>query len=144
MKLSTKMRYGTRIMVELAAAYSRKTVSLKELAQDQQLSLKYLEHIMAALKASGLIKTERGIYGGYSLSREPNLIRLIDLYQALEGKLLLLDCLENPSHCPINQECPSRDIWCKINDGIKKVLERTTVQDLLEKKRKRLRKLSNS
>lgn len=127
-------------MVELASAYPQRAVSVKELAQNQRLSIKYLEHIMAALKGAGLIKPERGMHGGYSLIRKPDSIRLIEIYQVLEGPFSLLDCLENPNFCPMNQECPTRDTWKTINDTLKKILERTTVQDLLRKKEKKKKK----
>ena len=136
MKLSTKMRYGTRVMVDLAMGYPKRAVSVKELAKNQRLSIKYLEHIMASLKGSGLIKPERGVHGGYSLARDPNTIRLIELYRAFEGPFSLLDCIGNPNLCQMNEECPTRDTWIEMNEALEKILERTTIQDLLERKKK--------
>jgi len=136
MKLSTKMRYGTRVMVELAMAYPERAVSVKELAKHQRLSIKYLEHIMASLKGSGLVKPERGVNGGYSLSRDPDTIRLNDLFRAFEGPFSLLDCIGNPNVCQMREECPTRDTWIEMNEALEKILERTTIQDLLEKKKK--------
>jgi Rrf2 family protein len=136
MKLSTKMRYGTRVMVELGMGYPKRAVSVKELAKNQRLSIKYLEHIMAALKGSGLIKPERGVHGGYSLVRDPNTIRLIELYRTFEGPFSLLDCIGNPNLCEMNEECPTRDTWVEMNEALEKILERTTIQDLLERKTK--------
>jgi len=136
MKLSTKMRYGTRVMVDLAMGYPKRVVSAKELAKNQRLSIKYLEHIMASLKGAGLIKPERGMHGGYSLARNPNTIRLMELYRAFEGPFSLLDCIGNPSLCQMNEECPTRDTWVEMNEALEKILERTTIQDLLERKKK--------
>ena len=136
MKLSTKMRYGTRVMVDLAMVYPQRAVSVKELAKSQRLSIKYLEHIMAALKGSGLIKPERGAHGGYSLAREPNTIRLVELYRTFEGHFSLLDCIGNPNLCQMKDECPTRDTWIEMNEALEKILERTTIQDLLERKKK--------
>jgi len=123
-------------MVDLAMAYPERAVSVKELAKNQRLSIKYLEHIMASLKGSGLIKPERGVHGGYSLTREPNTIRLLDLYRTFEGDFSLLDCIGNPNLCQMNDECPTRDTWIEMNEALEKILERTTIQDLLERKKK--------
>jgi Rrf2 family protein len=136
MKLSTKMRYGTRVMVDLAMMYSNRAISVKELAKNQRLSVKYLEHIMAALKGSGLIKPERGVHGGYSLAREPMTIKLVELYRTFEGPFSLLDCIGDPNLCEMNEECPTRDTWIEMNEALEKILERTTIQDLLERKKK--------
>jgi Rrf2 family protein len=136
MKLSTKMRYGTRVMVDLAMDYPKRAVSVKELAKNQRLSIKYLEHIMAALKGAGLIKPERGVHGGYSLARDPNTIRLVELYRTFEGHFSLLDCIGNPNLCQMKDECPTRDTWAEMNEALEKILERTTIQDLLERKKK--------
>lgn len=135
MKLSTKMRYGTRVMVDLAMVYPKRAVSVKELATNQHLSIKYLEHIMAALKGSGLIKPERGVHGGYSLARHPSAIRLAEVYRAFEGPFSLLDCIEDPNCCEMHEECPARDTWVEMNEALEKILDRTTIQDLLDRKK---------
>ena len=75
---------------------------------------------MASLKGSGLIKPERGVHGGYSLVRDPNTIRLIELYRAFEGPFSLLDCIGNPNLCQMNEECPTRDTWMEMNEALRK------------------------
>ena len=130
------MRYGTRVMVDLAMTYPKRAVSVKELAKTQRLSRKYLEHIMASLKGSGLIKPERGVHGGYSLVRDPNTIKLIELYRAFQGPFSLLACIGNPILCQMNEECPTRDTRVAMNEALEKILERTTLQVLLERKKK--------
>lgn len=122
-------------MVALAMTYPERAVSVKELAKDQRLSIKYLEHIMASLKGAGLIKPERGVHGGYSLSRDPAAISLIELYRAFEGPFSLLDCIGNPTLCQMNEECPTRDTWVEMNEALEKILKQTTIHDLLEKKK---------
>jgi Rrf2 family protein len=134
MKLSTRMRYGTRVMVDLGAVYE-KPLSARELARSQHLPVKYLEHIMASLKGAGLIKPLRGGHGGYSLARGPKSITLLDLYRAFEGTLSLLDCLEDPKTCEMSKDCPTRDTWGEMNEALRNILKRTTIQDLVEKKR---------
>jgi len=134
MKLSTRMRYGARALFELAAAYPDRAVSVKEMAERQRLSVKYLEHIIAALKAAGLIKAVRGFRGGYNLARSPSAIRLSEVFRALEGSLTLVDCVEDARTCPMEEVCPTRGTWIELTKAITRVLDRTTLQDLIERK----------
>ena len=137
MKISTRVRYGTRAMVTLAMANPVKAISVKEIAQNQHLSAKYLEQIMAALKGAGLIKVVRGGHGGYMLSREPASIRIIEVYQALEGSLALVDCIEDPNACPMREICPTKETWVEMTGALEEILERTTIQDLVKRQREK-------
>lgn len=139
MKLSTKMRYGTRAMVCLGLAYPAKAVSVKELAQDQHLSEKYLEQIMAGLKAAGLVKVARGVYGGYTLTPDPSTVTLLNVYKALEGPLSLVDCVDAPGICEMSADCVTREVWSEMERSLKRVLEKTTIKDLVERKREKIR-----
>lgn len=134
MKLSTKMRYGTRVMVSLATAYPTRAVSVKELSQEQNLSGKYLEQIMAALKAAGMVNVVRGVHGGYTLAREPSSIRLIELFRTLEGSLAIVDCVEDPSTCQMSEDCVTREIWSEMRGSLEKILKKTTLKALVERK----------
>jgi Rrf2 family cysteine metabolism transcriptional repressor len=137
MKISTKVRYGTRAMVTLAMANSATAISVKEIARHQHLSAKYLEQIMAALKGAGLIKVVRGGQGGYMLSREAENIRVMEVYQALEGSLSLVDCIEDPNACPMRETCPTKDTWEEMTGALEEILERTTIQDLVKRQREK-------
>ncbi len=137
MKISTRVRYGTRAMVTLAMAHPVKAISVKEIAQNQRLSAKYLEQIMAALKGAGLIKVVRGGHGGYMLSREAASIRIIEVYQALEGSLSLVDCIEDPNACPMTETCPTKETWAEMTGALEAILERTTIQDLVKRQREK-------
>lgn len=134
MKMSTRARYGTRAMAELAVAYPHRPVSVKELAQLQGLSIKYLEQIMAALKVAGLVKAVRGLHGGYELGAPPEHVNLYDIYQALEGSPVLVECIAHPEICAKRAGCPTRDTWIELNDAVTKVLHDTTLQDLVRRK----------
>lgn len=134
MRISTRTRYGSRALVELAAAYPERAVSVREVAQVQHISAKYLEHIMTTLKAAGLIKAVRGMHGGHMLTRSPSSINLSDVFAALEGSPTLLDCLEYPNSCPMEDICPTQDTWRQIEQAITRILEHTTLQDLIERK----------
>ena len=135
MKLTTRVRYGTRALADLAAAYPDGTLSVKEMARREAVSAKYLEHIVNALKASGLIQAIRGMHGGYVLSRAPERISLNEVFRVLEGSPAPVDCVENPESCPMRKLCPTRDMWVEIGEAIEGILESTTLRDLAERKR---------
>ncbi len=122
-------------MVDLALAYPDRAVPVKELAKNERISVKYLEQIMAALKASGLAKAARGVRGGYALTRPPASIRLTDIFKALEGTPELIECLDDPQSCPLHKGCPTRPTWLQMRAAIVGVLDGTTLQELAERKR---------
>lgn len=131
MKLSTRSRYGTRTMLEFARNWGRGPTSLTEAASNQEVSLKYLEHIVAALKAAGLLNASRGRRGGYELSRPPEQIRLDEVVAALEGSINPVDCLSDENTCPKKATCPTRKIWADVKSAIITVLAAKTLKDLV-------------
>ena len=133
MKLSTRARYGARALAELALAYPNGTVSIKEIAGKQHISAKYLEQIMRALKAVGLVTSVRGMHGGFALARRPAEVTLKEIYTALEGTVAPVDCVDHPDSCPIQALCPTRDTWVEMKQAMESVLERTTVQHLADR-----------
>jgi len=137
MKLSSRTRYGTRAMFALAQAYPDRAVSVRELARNQQLSPKYLEQIVAALKTAGLLKAARGMHGGYTLARPPETIKLSDILRVLEGPCQIVDCVEDARSCRMSEVCPTRETWIEVKQAIDGVLERTTLQDLVERSRRK-------
>ena len=139
MKLSTRMRYGTRALVDLAFVYPKRVVSIKEMAEHQGLSVKYLEHIMLLLKTSGMVKVARGKNGGYCLAKDPTSARLIDVYHALEGPITLVDCTDAPETCPLSDECVTRDVWAEMERAIESVLMATSLEDLVKRKKEKCR-----
>lgn len=135
MKLSSKSRYGTRAMLELALKYPDGSVSVKEMADNQTISVKYLEQIMSSLKSAGLVRSERGVHGGYWLTRSPKDITLKDVVQSLEGSSMLVECLHEPVRCPKGKNCPTREVWNELQHAMEDVLENRTLQDLVDKKK---------
>ena len=134
MKLTTRFRYGTRFLVDLGAHCHNRPVFLKEIAKRQRVSKKYLEQIIITLKAAGLIRTVRGAKGGYSLTKDSSELRLIEIYNILEGSTALVDCLDNPKACPYDlaKTCPTKDTWGKLRVAIENVLQNITLADLIE------------
>jgi len=120
-------------MAELALVYPETAVSLKEVAGQQKLSVKYLEQIMRALKAAGLVRSLRGAHGGYELAKAPSEITLKDVYDALEGASSLTACVEDPDSCPKHEVCPTRDIWVEMTESMTRVLRSRNLQDIVDK-----------
>ena len=132
MKLSTRTRYGLRAILELAQNYHASPVQIKTIAAHQDISVKYLEQLMAIMKSTGLIRSIRGSKGGYLLARAPNKIKLSDCLKALEGPSVIdLQCLENQSSCARASDCVTRKIWAQIQQAINNVAESITLQDLV-------------
>ncbi|MEQ2526300.1 Rrf2 family transcriptional regulator [Bacillaceae bacterium CLA-AA-H227] len=123
MKISTKGRYGLTIMIELAKKHGEGPVSLKAIAQANDLSEHYLEQLIAPLRNAGLVKSIRGAYGGYVLANAPAQITSGDIIRVLEGPITPVEGIED-------EEPAKRELWIRIRDAVKDVLENTTLEDL--------------
>ena len=135
MKLSTKGRYGVRLMLDLALHYGEGPVLLKDIAERQDISEKYLWQLTDSLKIAGLINSTRGAHGGYALAKLPSKISLNDVVSVLEGKLCVVDCVNNPKICERAKTCITRDVWSEVSEKISKTLEIITLQDMIEKQK---------
>jgi Rrf2 family protein len=132
MKISTRARYGTRLMLELALHYDERPLFLKDIAKAEEISEKYLSQIIIPLRSAGLVNSFRGAHGGYVLARPPAKITLKDIVGVLEGGFDLVSCLEDTSACSRVSICVTRDIWRNLGDKIAKTLESTTLEDLVK------------
>lgn len=135
MKLSTKTRYGMRAMVDLSLHYGKGFVLLKEIAKRQEISMKYLDHIISALKASGLIESAKMRHSGYVLSRPPCKIKAYEIIRAVEGSLTPVDCVDNPNICQRANACAIINLWKKLKNSMISVLEGVTLEDLAKEQR---------
>ncbi|MBP3961355.1 MULTISPECIES: cysteine metabolism transcriptional regulator CymR [Paenibacillus] len=124
MKISTKGRYGLTIMMELAGKFGEGPTSLKSIAERNHLSEHYLEQLIAPLRNAGLVKSIRGAYGGYILSKEPQEITSGDVIRILEGPISPVDFTEE-------DDPAKRNLWLRIRDSIAEVLDSTTLADLV-------------
>jgi Rrf2 family protein len=133
-KLSTKGRYGTRLMLNLALHYNdgKEAVVLKNISKDEDLSIRYLEQIIIPLKINKLVKSVRGAGGGYSLARDPAEINLCQIIEVLEGSCALVDCVEDSDCCDRMTECATYEIWKEASDMLQRYFESKTLQDLVE------------
>ncbi len=134
-RISTKGRYGTRAMLELALSHGRGLVLLKEIAERQEISIGYLEQIIPSLKAAGLVNSSRGAHGGYTLAKNPADITLKEIISALEGPLSLVECIKDPETCTRTDFCITRDIWTELSEKMNDYLVSVTLQHLVEKHR---------
>lgn len=130
MKFSTRVRYGMRAMLDLAVNGEGKLVLLKDIAARQEISKRYLEHMMTQLRNGGLVVAERGASGGYRLSRDPSQIKLDEVFEALEGKLAPVECVSDTSACERSDDCVVRELWCEVTGAMRDVLENKTLEDL--------------
>ena len=132
MILSTKGRYGLKIMYELALNSGEGPMPLKEVAQRQQLSETYLEQLIAHLKKAGLVRSIRGAQGGYELIRKPEEISVGEIIRTLEGPLAPSECvMDNEPECTKAENCVTRLIWEKIMEGINNVVDSITLNDMV-------------
>ena len=132
MKLSTRGRYGTRLMLELTRSYGKGPVSMSEIAKKQDIPLKYLEQLVIPLKKAGLIHSVRGPKGGHMLSRPPEEINLWELLNLLESKFTLVDCVaDGENGCDHMVDCPLRLVWGKAYETLMKQFQATTLNDVL-------------
>ncbi|HAR63500.1 MAG: hypothetical protein DKM50_09280 [Candidatus Margulisiibacteriota bacterium] len=137
MKVSTRTRYGLRFLINLGINYGKGTMQLKEIAEKEQISEKYLEQIVTVLKLSGVIKALRGAYGGYSLAKSPGQITVKELFEILEGGLAPIDCLEDKENCSRYEECVINEFWLKLMDHMCAFLVSYTLEDLVDMYRKK-------
>ena len=137
MKISTKGRYGTRALLELALHPEESPMLLKNIARRQQISLQYLDRLISPLVTHGIIRSVRGAKGGVKLARPPEQIKLSEVIQLLEGSTAPVECINNPGICERSESCVTRDLWEKIKNAMDEVLESTTLQDLVERHREK-------
>ncbi|MHC4212954.1 MAG: RrF2 family transcriptional regulator [Planctomycetota bacterium] len=136
MKLSTRTRYGLRAVLEVAISSDKGPIQTKIVSQRQQISVKYLEQLMATLKSGGLIRGIRGSKGGYVLAKPPSQIKLSDVFNVLEGPVKTVECVENENYCAKTAECVARQVWAEVEGAMNGVLQSMTLQDLVDRTQK--------
>ena len=138
MKLSTRTRYGMRALLELGMHYGEGPVLIKDIATRQQVSQYYLEQIMIQLRAAGLVRSLRGARGGIMLSKAPKEIKLSEAFTILGGmESCPVECVEATELCGRSSICAMRDVWTELRESMSHVLEKKTLQDLVEMQREK-------
>ncbi len=135
MQISTRGRYGVKALYQLALDSREGPVPLRHIAREQGLSESYLEQLMGPLRRAGLVKSVRGARGGYLLGRSADDITVGDVLRVLEGPLFPCDCVDDSDdavdHCGRSLDCAAREVWVRIYDRIKGVVDDMTLADLL-------------
>lgn len=135
MRLSAKVEYGVRAMAVLAYHFKGKPLPLRKIAEQESISLKFLEQIFPDFKRSNLVYSVRGPKGGYMLSRAPNKIRVGDIVRAVEGPITPVNCLaenNNEPYCQRQEGCLTRQVWAKLRDKINDVLDEVYLDELVD------------
>ncbi len=134
MKISTKGRYALRMLIDLASNSEDGFISLKDIAERQGISKKYLEQIVPMLNKSGILRTNRGNKGGYMLAKAPNELTVGDVLRLTEGNLAPVACLEyEPNNCPRKDECATLYIWEGLYKVVNDYLNNITIQDIIDR-----------
>lgn len=134
MKISTKGRYALRMMIDLAQNQGDEYVSLKDIANRQEISKKYLEQIVAILNKPDVLRTNRGYQGGYRLAKNANEYTVGDILRLTEGGLAPVSCLDNsPILCDRAEDCITLPIWKGLYKVISEYLDSITLQDIIDK-----------
>ena len=138
MKISTKGRYALRMMLDLAEHQNDGYVALKDIAQRQNVSKKYLEQIVPILNKSDILRTNRGFQGGYRLAKTPDKYTVGEILRATEGSLSPVACLDHePIECERSGECPTLPVWQGLYKVINEYLDGVTLQDILNQQKER-------
>ncbi len=141
-RLSTKGRYGTRLMLNLALHHNggQKATILKSVSDQEEISIRYLEQIIIPLKINKLVKSIRGAGGGYILARNPADIRLSEILHALEGSCCLVECVEDDEYCERTPSCATHEVWEEASLMLKNYFENISLEDLVKRVKKKSRK----
>lgn len=138
MKISTRVRYGLRMMIELAMSSNKDYIPLNKIAENQNISPKYLKQISLILENNGLVKSMRGIGGGYKLARPPEEITAYEIVKALMGKIEVVDCVSTPEVCELSQKCAAREVWLEITEAVSSLLKEKTLKELSDRQKELL------
>ena len=131
MKLSTRSRYGARILVDLARHRDQGPVQIGEISKRQDISVKYLEQLIRPLKQAKLVTSVRGPKGGHLLAQEPENISLGQVVRLFEGQTDLVECVSFPDKCPMSDDCQVRLAWQGATEVLYEKLDATTISDLM-------------
>ncbi|MBN2509882.1 MAG: Rrf2 family transcriptional regulator [Spirochaetales bacterium] len=129
--VSTRIRYGLRALAYIAARDTEEPIAIHAIAQEEDISQKYLEHIFNLLKKARIVRSRRGPDGGYFLDRQPEDISAFEIFDALEGPLETVEC-QLSDDCVRMAMCNSRDFWCDFNNHMTQFLKKKSLEDVLK------------
>ena len=132
MKLTTKTRYGVRLLLDLAQHQDNGPIQMSKISIRQNVSVKYLEQLIRPLKKAKFVNSIRGPKGGHMLAKKPKEITLGDITRLFEGQTELVDCISSPENCPMSDDCLIRPAWKRATQALYKELDSITIADLLK------------
>lgn len=132
MKISTKGDYAARAVQELSAHYNKGVLQIEEIAQKQDIPVRYLEQLLLILKRAGYLESKRGVKGGYSLAKPPHLITLGEIIRLMEGPPAPIFCVDPTSRekCPVERICGFRNVWGEVRDAVAQILDNITFEEI--------------
>lgn len=131
MKLSTRTRYGLRMLIDLAIHFNKGPLQISEISRLENISEKYLGQISIIMKNNGIIDSTRGAQGGFTLTKDPSVINLKEIVEILEGDLSIVNCTADAQDCERSAKCITRHIWEEVSNALKNTLAKYTLQDLV-------------
>jgi Rrf2 family protein len=144
MKISTRGRYALRMMLDLAL-HDGEYIAIKNIAERQEISNKYLEQIITVFSRSGFVKSARGAQGGYRLARPAEEYTVGMILRLIEGSLVPVACMKDePNQCPRAEQCVTLEVWKQLDEAIRSVVDQITLADLVEKHKRKQKSLSQS
>ena len=132
MKISTKGRYGLRILLDLALYGQDEPRLMKDISRSKQISEKYISRLILPLNEAGFITSFRGAKGGLKLAKPPKEITLLEIVEAMEGRIAIVDCVFDKEFCPKSDDCSACKVWTSLNKKIRKQMDEITLKDLLK------------
>jgi len=135
-KLSTRSRYGTRMVLDMARHYDEGPIQIGAIARCVDVSVKYLEQLIIPLKKADYVKSVRGPKGGHLLNKAPSEITVGEIVKVLEGGITLSDCIEKPDLCEKSDNCVTRNLWAEATKAMYEKLDSITLSDLIESEKK--------
>lgn len=140
MKISTKGDYATRAMQELALHYNKGPLRIEEIAQRQDIPVRYLEQLLLILKRGGYLESKRGVRGGYTLARAPHQITLGEIIRLMEGPPAPIYCVDPSSHekCSVQKSCGFQSVWAEVRDTITEILDTVTFEEICRRAQLRI------
>lgn len=133
LKVSTRARYGIRALISIAIKQrDGKLATVSQISEQEEITEKYLEQVLAQLRAKKIIVGKRGVGGGYRLNIDEENVTLLDIFEILEGPIEPVLCVPNPETCDRVEFCPTRKIWQNISEAVKKELKSVTLKEVVD------------
>ena len=137
MRIPMKVDYAVRALIELADTYGSGTKQSADIAERWNIPAPYLDQLLTALRKAGLVASVRGPQGGHALARNPAGISVAEVFEALEGPLRPIDCLDDNPRCSFSRACAIQDLWAEVQSSVSQLLASVTIGDLAQKQASR-------